>query len=412
MFGVPQRDHDERYEYAEDWVNEIFLSARFRAHRDGPYNEYIYTFFKCLSIERMAYCEGYYASRSTGDETFRCGAYEVQRRCPHLRADLQRFGTLRDDHVLHCQVHGWEFDLATGRSAPVPEAMRAQLDAHEQGCPVTLLQCGAWSELGEAARLAPSMPEIQLNLGLVHHLKRDYRAAIAAFEQAAANSPYANAQDTPQNLMMHHRMVAKLMGYTAPEAALSRFSEADRSVPARYARAIATYRHADLRAAIAQIDALIAQQPNNPYFHELKGQALLEGAKPHEAIAPLRRAVSLAPVPGLVQILLAQALIATNDPKNADEAVAMLKAALGREPESPEGYTQLAMAYGRKGDLAQADLASAKAAFTRGDIKTARELATRAKTRFPVGTPGWVKADDIVSFKPPSSGPAVSCSLV
>jgi UDP-MurNAc hydroxylase len=100
---------------AEDWVNEIFLSARFAAHRDGQYNEYIYTFFKCLSVERMAFCEGYYASRRQGDEMFRCGAYEVQRRCPHLRADLQRFGTLRDGHVLHCKVHGWEFDLDTGR---------------------------------------------------------------------------------------------------------------------------------------------------------------------------------------------------------------------------------------------------------------------------------------------------------
>ena len=56
------------------------------------------------------------------------------------------------------------------------------------------------------------------------------------------------------------------------------------------------------------------------------------------------------------------------------------------------------MAYGRKGDLAQADLASAQAAFTRGDFKTARELAARAKTRFAVGSPGWVKADDIASL--------------
>lgn len=109
--------------HAEDWVNEIFLSARFRAHRDGPYNEYIYTFFKCLSVDRMAFCEGYYASRSEGVETFRCGAFDVQRRCPHLRADLERFGTLRDGHVLHCKVHGWEFDLETGRclNADVPE---------------------------------------------------------------------------------------------------------------------------------------------------------------------------------------------------------------------------------------------------------------------------------------------------
>ena len=58
------------------------------------------------------------------------------------------------------------------------------------------------------------------------------------------------------------------------------------------------------------------------------------------------------------------------------------------------------MAYGQKRDLANADLASARSAFMRGDFKTARELATRAKTRFPVGTPGWLKADDIASYKP------------
>jgi predicted Zn-dependent protease len=57
------------------------------------------------------------------------------------------------------------------------------------------------------------------------------------------------------------------------------------------------------------------------------------------------------------------------------------------------------MAYGKKGDLAQADLASALAAFMRGDHPTARQLAARAKPRFPVGSPGWVKADDIISFK-------------
>jgi predicted Zn-dependent protease len=74
---------------------------------------------------------------------------------------------------------------------------------------------------------------------------------------------------------------------------------------------------------------------------------------------------------------------------------------LTREPESVDGYRLLAMAYGQKNDLARADLASAQAAFMRGDLKTAREIATRAKTRFPVGSPGWVKADDIASYKPP-----------
>jgi predicted Zn-dependent protease len=72
-----------------------------------------------------------------------------------------------------------------------------------------------------------------------------------------------------------------------------------------------------------------------------------------------------------------------------------------REPEAPDAYAQLAMAYGRKGDLAQADLAAAQAAFNRGDVKTAVQLASRAKTRLPVGTPAWVQADDIVNVKPP-----------
>jgi predicted Zn-dependent protease len=74
-----------------------------------------------------------------------------------------------------------------------------------------------------------------------------------------------------------------------------------------------------------------------------------------------------------------------------------------REPDTPDAYGHLAMAYGLKNDLPRADLASAQAAYIRGDIKTARELATRAKTRFPVGSPGWVKADDLASLKPPKS---------
>ena len=69
-------------------------------------------------------------------------------------------------------------------------------------------------------------------------------------------------------------------------------------------------------------------------------------------------------------------------------------------PKRLEAYSQLAMAYGRKGDLANADLASAQAAFARGDLKTARQLATRAKTRLPIGSPAWVRADDIVNVKP------------
>ncbi len=229
---------------------------------------------------------------------------------------------------------------------------------------------------------------------------------VAALEIIARTSPYWDKRDSPDLQLRHDLMRAKLFGFMErPDTVARRYPASDTSLPARYARAISTYRNSDLRAAMTQIDFLIQNQPNNPYYYELKGQALLESGRPAEAVAPLRHAVQLAPRPALIQVLLAQALIATNKPEVADEAVAILRVALSREPELPDGYTQLAMAYGRKGDLAQADLAAAQAAAARGDLKTARELAARAKTRFAVGSPGWVKADDIVGAKPATLRP-------
>jgi predicted Zn-dependent protease len=228
---------------------------------------------------------------------------------------------------------------------------------------------------------------------------------VRALEELTRSSPHWDKKDSPELQLRHDLMRAKLFGFMERgDAVARRYPINDQSLAAKYSRAIATYRHSDLRAAITQIDALIAIQPSNPYFHELKGQAFLEGGKAAEAVAPLQRAIGLAPQPALIQVLLAQALNAQNSPKSADEAVTLLRTALAREPESADGYAQLAMAYGRKGDLAQADLASATAAMMRGDGATARQIAARAKTRFPVGSPGWVKADDIVSTgRPPAS---------
>lgn len=227
---------------------------------------------------------------------------------------------------------------------------------------------------------------------------------VAALETVAKASPYWDRKDSPELQLRHDMMRAKLSGFLErPDTVARRYPATDHSLPARYARAISMYRNSDLRQATAQIDSLIQAQPNNPYFYELKGQALLEGGHPSEAIAPLRHAVQLSHNNALIEILLAQALNATGNAKLSEEAVAMLRSAIVREPEAPNAYSQLAVAYARKGDLANADLASAQAAFSRGDIKTARQLAARAKTRLPVGSPAWVRADDIVNVKPPNA---------
>ncbi|MGW3571728.1 Rieske 2Fe-2S domain-containing protein [Streptomyces sp. NPDC000941] len=97
-----------------DWSNSLLLSLRFSASRIGPYNEFLYVFFKCLSSERIEYVENYYDSGHDDGQHVELGDWRVQRRCPHLRADLGRFGQLDGDE-LTCTLHGWRYDLSTGR---------------------------------------------------------------------------------------------------------------------------------------------------------------------------------------------------------------------------------------------------------------------------------------------------------
>ena len=159
---------------------------------------------------------------------------------------------------------------------------------------------------------------------------------VAALETLARQSPYWDRKDPPELQLRHDMMRAKLSGFLErADTVARRYPSGDHSLPARYARAISTYRNSDLRQALVQIDGLIQAQPNNPYFYELKGQALLEGGRPAEAVAPLRQAVQLSHSNPLIEILLAQALNATNNPKLAEEAVGLLRTAIVREPEAP-----------------------------------------------------------------------------
>jgi UDP-MurNAc hydroxylase len=97
-----------------DWVNSIFLSTRFSAWRIGGYNEFLYTFFKCLTDERMAYADGWFSEAHDDSASTVLDGWEIQRRCPHLKADLSKFGVVEGE-TLTCNLHGWQWDLPTGR---------------------------------------------------------------------------------------------------------------------------------------------------------------------------------------------------------------------------------------------------------------------------------------------------------
>ena len=221
---------------------------------------------------------------------------------------------------------------------------------------------------------------------------------ISAFEQAAARSPYVNTPDTQQNINMHNRTVAKLMGFITPDTALARFSEADRSVPARYARAIAWYRKGALGSALLGIDGLIKEFPNDPYFHEVRGQMLYENGRAAEGVASYRKAAQLMPSSGLIKIDFARALLATNKPDNDREAVRNLELASQQEPDSFDLWRMMAEGYSKLNNPGMTSLARAEMAALRGNKSEAATHADAATRQLPANTPAWQRAQDLKAY--------------
>ena len=91
---------------------------------------------------------------------------------------------------------------------------------------------------------------------------------VAALEGIAKASPYWDHKDPPALQLRHDLVRAKLYGFLErTDQVARRYPPSDTSLPARYARAIASYRFSEARGALAQIDALIQVQPQNPYFY-------------------------------------------------------------------------------------------------------------------------------------------------
>lgn len=224
---------------------------------------------------------------------------------------------------------------------------------------------------------------------------------IANLESLATKSPNFSKLDSPALQARHDLMRAKLVGFTdTMDGVGRRYPPSDVSLPAKYARAIATYRSVSLPGAVQQIDALIAAQPQNPWFHELKGQAYEEYGKPAQAIPELRRALALAPNASLIRAMLGKALNETGGRTDASAAISELTKAVARDDKNADGYSQLAVAYAKNNQLPEADLATAQAAFAAGDYPTAKQIAERAKRGLKTGSPGWLKADDIANYQP------------
>ncbi|MFM9977056.1 MAG: M48 family metalloprotease [Sphingomonadaceae bacterium] len=194
------------------------------------------------------------------------------------------------------------------------------------------------------------------------------------------------------------RVKAKLYGFVNdPPTTLNRFPLSDTSVPARYARAYAFHKQAFPEKAVAEVDALLAAAPGDPYFEELKGQILLESGRPAEALALLRSAVQETAYNPLIAGLFGHALIATENPANYPEAKKILRTAIQRDNQNPFAWYQLGVIYAHEGDAARASLATAERFSLQGESRPALANAQRAAAGLPQGSSDWLRAQDIVA---------------
>ena len=226
---------------------------------------------------------------------------------------------------------------------------------------------------------------------------------IELLRRRAEEQPHYSQVDTPEEQFRHDVMKAKLAAFiNPPQQTYIKYSEKDRSFPARYARAIAYYKALETEHALASIDSLIAEYPDNPYLWELKGQVYFEVGKSREAEAAHRRAVELKPGAPLLRINLAQAIIASGDAHRSDEAISELQKALAVEADNAFAWRLMSQAYDAKGEGGQARLATAEERYAVGDLTQARIFALRARQILDRDTPQWRRATDIVLVSNPS----------
>jgi len=222
---------------------------------------------------------------------------------------------------------------------------------------------------------------------------------VEALRQRVQSQSHYDAVDSEENLRRFRFMQAKLVGFIQSQGqTLARYPTRDTSQPARYARAVAYYRVSDLTRARAELEVLMREDPNNPYFQELMGQILFENGRAEESIPYHRRSLELAPNQPLLQVNLARALTAAHGRAGSDEAIELLQAAVAREPENAFGWRELAAARDLRGEQGLAELASAEQNFAIGDYGAALSFAERARRTLPRNTPSYQRASDIVNF--------------
>ena len=230
------------------------------------------------------------------------------------------------------------------------------------------------------------------------------RERVGNLETQMEASPYKDVPEDPAVEHQYEMIQAKLIGYIAPlQTVFNHFPLTDTSKPARYARAMAYSRKPDLPKALAEINSLIKDEPNNPYFYEVLGQIYVSMAKPELGVAAFQRSVDLLPDAPQLRVALAAAELATEKPALAKPALDNLRLSLQQEDDDPFAWYEAAQAYSQMGNEPMADLATAERFYAVGAFGQAAMFANKARHGLDQGSPDWQRANDIVAVSMPAA---------
>ncbi len=228
---------------------------------------------------------------------------------------------------------------------------------------------------------------------MTHPLTQD---RIDALQHDVSTSKFADAREPATYKEQHSRMIAKLVGFLAPTSdVFEKYPETDNSVAARYARAIAYHRMSNEAEAMKLVDGLIAGAPDDPFFQELKGQFLFEAGHVAESVAPYQRANQLLPRNALIETEMAQTMVEAGDGRYDRQALDALTDSADKDSDNPLTWRLMATIYGREGKENEAILYTAEQAFAEGRYKEAKGQAHYVAGRFPFGSPGALRAQDL-----------------
>lgn len=220
---------------------------------------------------------------------------------------------------------------------------------------------------------------------------------IRRLQEDVQESPFYDAQTDPVLEAKFKLLQAKLYGYLKPfHATMVKYPTKDKSINARYARTYAYHKSHKLEQALTEINSLIADYPENPFFYETKGQLLYEDGKVIKSLEPYKLAVKYLPGSPLLRMSYAQSLISSDDDQYLDEAIENLEISLLADPMNSFGWKQASMAYHRNNNQAMTHYSTAQHFLLTGDIRGAMINAKKAVDLLPKNSPKWIKAQDIM----------------